>query len=212
MTTGNDTERPTGADRPTGRAGRRPGAASTRGRVLEAARARFAADGFASTTIRGVAGDAGVDPSQVMQFFGSKEGLFAAVMEIPDSALAQFSTAFDGPDAGLGERVVRAFLDAWEGPAQVSEPLMAMLRGAIAHEGARELLRDFIQARLLEGVRGRATGDHPELAMRAGLVSAMLVGVVMGRRVIGVPALAEADAEQVVEVLAPAVQEILAGT
>lgn len=200
-----------GRVRPTGRPGRRPGPSSTREQVLEAARARFAADGFASTTIRRIAVDAGVDPSQVMQFFGSKERLYAAVLEIPDAALEQFSTAFDGPDAGLGERVVRSFLAAWEGSPQISEPLMAMLRGAIVHDVARDQLREFIQARLLEGVRGRAAGDESELAMRTGLVSAMLVGVVMGRRVIGVPTLADADPEQIVGVLAPAVQRILAG-
>ncbi|WP_152351387.1 TetR/AcrR family transcriptional regulator [Brachybacterium subflavum] len=200
-----------GRARPTGRPGRRPGPSSTREQVLEAARARFAADGFASTTIRRIAADAGVDPSQVMQFFGTKERLYAAVLEIPDAALEQFATAFDGPEAGLGERVVRSFLAAWEGSPQISEPLMAMLRGAIVHDVARDQLREFIQARLLEGVRGRATGDESELAMRAGLVSAMLVGVVMGRRVIGVPTLAEADPERIVDVLAPAVQRILAG-
>ena len=46
------------------------GAGRARGRRCStAARARFASDGFAATTIRRVAADAGVDPSQVMQFF-----------------------------------------------------------------------------------------------------------------------------------------------
>ncbi len=118
------------------RRGRRRGPGSTRQTVLDAARARFAADGFAATTIRLVASDAGVDPSQVMQFFRSKDDLFAAVMEIPRSAIERFDTAFDGPDGHLGERVVRAYLQAWEGAAEESEPLMAMLRGAIVNTQA----------------------------------------------------------------------------
>src|SRR6201996_1012464 len=106
------------------RRGRRPGTSTTRQAILDAARARFASDGFTATTIRRVADDAGVDASLVMQFFGSKNDLFAAVMSISPEALARFATAFEGPDEHLGERVVRAFLAAWEGSPD-SEPLMA---------------------------------------------------------------------------------------
>lgn len=191
---------------PPRRRGRRPGPTSTRQAVLGAARRRFASDGFAATTIRLVAADAQVDASQVMQFYGSKEQLFAAVMEIPPSALEEFSTAFDGGDEDLGERVARAFLRAWDESSESSEPLMAMLRGALTHGAAREQLRDFIQSRLIEGARGAGDADA---ALRAGLASAMLVGVIMNRRIIGVPELAEADAESLVNMLAPAVQAVL---
>jgi AcrR family transcriptional regulator len=110
---------------PSVRRGRRPGSNSTRQDVLDAARTRFANDGFAATTIRLIAGDAGVDVSQVMQFFGSKDELFAAVIAIPASALERFDTVFETPDEKLGERVVLAFLQAWEGVAEESGPLMA---------------------------------------------------------------------------------------
>ncbi|WP_223693563.1 TetR/AcrR family transcriptional regulator [Leifsonia poae] len=187
------------------RVGRRPGGASTRAAVLAAARARFAGDGFAGTTIRRVASDAGVDPSQVMQFFGSKDELFAAVMSVPPSALRRFDTAFEGPDAHLGERVVRAFLEAWEGPPDESEPLMAMLRGAIVNEQANTQLRDFIQARLIHGAK-RST---EVTALRAGLAAAMLVGIITSRRIIGVATLAKADHEELIATVGPAIQAIL---
>ncbi len=135
------------------RRGRRPGPGSTRQEVLDAARARFASDGFAATTIRVVATDAGVDVSQVMQFFRSKDELFAAVMAVPASALERFDTVFEGPDEHLGERVVRAFLKAWEGVPEESEPLMAMLRGAIVNEQARDQLR--LCLRLLHAAQGQ---------------------------------------------------------
>ena len=60
--------------------GRRPGRVSSRGVVLDAARARFARYGYDATTIRGVAADAGVTPGLVMQFYGTKERLFAAAI------------------------------------------------------------------------------------------------------------------------------------
>jgi AcrR family transcriptional regulator len=188
------------------RRGRRPGTSTTRQAILDAARARFASDGFTATTIRRVAADAGVDASLVIQFFRSKDELFAAVMSISPDALARFSTAFEGPDEHLGERVVRAYLDAWEGTD--SEPLMAMLRGAIANEQASAQLREFIQARLLDGVKSRAVGD--DAAVRAGLASSMLVGIVVGRRIVGVPTISNVDRETLVAIAAPAIQSVLA--
>jgi AcrR family transcriptional regulator len=190
------------------RRGRRPGANTTRREILDAARARFAADGFAATTIRRIASDAGVNPSLVMQFFTSKEELFAAVMSISPKSLERFSTVFDGPDEHLGERVVRAHLEVWEGAPEDSEPLMAMLRGAIGNEQAGSQLREFIQARLLDAM-GAEGGNAPDAALRAGLASSMLVGIVVGRRLVRVPILAEADTETLVALVAPAIQRVL---
>jgi AcrR family transcriptional regulator len=190
-----------------GRRGRRRGTSTSRQEILQAARARFAADGFGATTIRQVAADAGVDASLVMQFFGSKNELFGAVMSISPEALAQLSGAFEGPDEGLGERVVRGFFAVWEGAPRDSEPLMAMLRGAIVNESANDQLREFIQARLLAGID--SPSDSGDAATRAGLAAAMLVGVIVGRRIVGVPALAGAERETLVGLLAPAVQSVL---
>lgn len=192
---------------PTVRRGRRPGPNSTRQVVLDAARARFASDGFVATTIRLVAADAQVDVSQVMQFFGSKDELFAAVMAVPASALQRFNALYEGPDQHLGERVVRAFLTAWEGRPEESEPLMATLRGAMVNDQAREQLRDFIQARLQAGTSERLGSDA---ALRAGLATSLLMGMVICRRVIGVPVLVAAKTEQLITLIAPAIQQLLA--
>ena len=66
---------PPGSDKRDSRAERRQ---RTEGAILEAARDLFAHLGFEKTTIRGVASAAGVDPALVMQYFGNKDGLFAA--------------------------------------------------------------------------------------------------------------------------------------
>lgn len=191
---------------PPGRRGRRPGVSTTRQAILDAARARFAGDGFAATTIRQVAADAEVDGSLVMQFFRTKDQLFAEVMSISPDTLARLSAAFEGPDDSLGERVVRAFLDIWEGHPHESEPLVAMLRGAIVNEQASTQLREFIQARLLDGARSRAIDNA---VLRAGLASSMLVGIIVGRRIVGVPALANADRDKLIALAAPAIQSVL---
>ena len=191
---------------PAVRRGRRPGPGSTRQAVLDAARARFASDGFAATTMRLVAADAQVDVSQVMQFFRSKDELFAAVMAVPASALQRFNTLYEGPDEHLGERVVQAFLTAWEGEPEESAPLMATLRGAMVNDQARDQLRDFIQARLLAGTSERLGSDA---ALRIGLATSLLIGMVVSRRIIGVPVLVAAEPEELVKLVAPAIQRIL---
>lgn len=188
------------------RRGRRPGPVSSRKAVLEAARARFATAGYARTTIRLVAADAGVNVAQVMQFFRTKDELFAAVMAIPPSALERFGALYEGPDDRLGERVVRAFLLAWEGFAEESRPLMATLRGAFVNDQARDQLRGFIQSRLVAGTRQR---EDPTAMLRAGLVASLLIGMVIGRRVIGVPMLVATEAEELVRMIAPAIQMML---
>ncbi|RII20534.1 DNA-binding transcriptional repressor AcrR [Streptomyces sp. YIM 130001] len=191
----------------TTRRGRRPGTNTTRQAILDAARTRFASDGFAATTIRRVAADAGVDASLVMQFFRSKGELFAAVRSVPPEALTSFSASFEGTDDGLGERVVRAFLDAWEGDAPSSEPLMAMLRGAIVNDQANDQLREFLQERLLvDNIASRAVDDA---SLRAGIVSSMLVGLVVGRGIVGVPTLTGTDRDTLIALVGPAVQSVL---
>ena len=192
------------------RTGRRPGTSGTRQAILEAARARFAADGYAASTIRKIAADAGVDASLVMQFFGSKEGLFAAVASISSATLAQVAGAFEGPAESLGERLARAYLQVWEDGAQDGAALLATLRGAITHQDAAAQLRDFLQDRLAEGMAARGHVDHDAL-VRVDLASSMLIGIVVGRQILGLTALSGEDTEALVTRVAPALQLVLGG-
>ncbi|MGA9361821.1 MAG: hypothetical protein WBW75_28655 [Mycobacterium sp.] len=68
--------------------------------------------------------------------------------------------------------------------------------------------REFIQARLLDGIRSRSVDDE-DAALRAGLASSMLVGIVVGRRIAGVPILANAESETLITLVAPAIQSVL---
>jgi len=176
--------------------------------VLTAARSQFATHGFAATTIRSVALEAGVDASLVMQFFRSKPELFAAVMALPPSVLFRLDQAFQGAEEQRGANLVRTFLDLWEGAPSDSEPLMSMLRGAVVNELAREQLRDFIEARLVEGIRSQ-TETPTDARLRAGVAASMLVGLVLSRCLLKVPTLAEAEREQLVRIVAPAIQAVI---
>jgi hypothetical protein len=139
-----------------------------------------------------------------------KEELFGAVMSINPTALSRIAQSFSGPADGLGERVTRTFLEVWEGAPTDSEPLLAMLRGAINNEQATTQLREFIEARLYAEVPPDLR-DDPTGRTRVGLASSMLVGVIVGRRLVQVPTLVKANTEALVELIAPAVQSILTG-
>ena len=176
--------------------------------MLEAARRRFAADGFKATTIRAIAADAGVDAALVMQFFRSKDELFGAVMSISPEALERIAGAFSGPVESVGERAVRAYLSVWEGDRADAEALRAMLRGAIANEQAHARLREFIEARLSEGAHQSASDSH-DAEVRVALASSMLIGLTVGRQIVGVSVLAEEEAEDIIRRVGPALQTLL---
>ena len=74
----------------------------TKAAILVAARTRFAAEGYRSTTVRAVARDAGIDPALVMRYFGGKADLFVAATDI-DLRIPDLS---DVPVAEHGERLV----------------------------------------------------------------------------------------------------------
>lgn len=193
--------------RPARPRGRRPGSNDTRRVVLEAARARFAADGYEGASIRKIAADAGVDAAVVMRFYGSKADLFAAAMAMPSEAVAALTRALEGHAVGLGERLVRAFLGMWTAPAS-SGPLLATFRSAVTNEQAADALRTFIRGRILELYAPRFP-DVPDAALRATLASSMLIGIVIGRQIVGIDALVDADFEEIVQLVAPLVQSIL---
>ena len=59
---------------------RRRDAAATQQALLDAAAKLFAERGFDRTTVRDIAGEAGVNQALLFRYFGTKEALFEAVM------------------------------------------------------------------------------------------------------------------------------------
>ena len=64
------------------RRGRRPGSPDTRAEILAVAREQFASRGYAGTSMRAVAAAAGVDAALVHHYFGTKDDLFVAALEL----------------------------------------------------------------------------------------------------------------------------------
>jgi AcrR family transcriptional regulator len=197
------------AGRRTASRGRRPGGPDTRGQILAAARSSFADRGFDRTTIRGVAGEAGVDPALVHHYFGSKEDLFLAALEIPVDPRTLIPQVFVPGLDGVGERLLRMFLGVWDEPEN-NEPLRAFVRTAFVVDEAAELLRNGIARIVLRAVIPRLApvGDAE---VRATLVASQLAGLIMARYVLRIEPLASLPAEDVVAWMAPNIQRYVNG-
>lgn len=187
--------------------GRRPGAPDTRAEVLAAARASFAEKGFRGTTIRAVAATAGVDPALVHHYFGSKEQVFVAAMELPFEPAELLPQVLDGDPDGLGERLVRLFLRIWADP-DFRTPMLGMLRSALTGEQGAAMLREFVGSALLARI-AEAAGPVDRLRLEA--AAAQMVGVVLLRHVVRMEPLASATEDEIVAVVAPTLQRYLVG-
>ena len=88
---------------------RRRDARRTRQRILEVAGRHFAEHGFDGTSVRAVAGEAGVAANLINRYFGGKAGLFAAATTIDLQARA----ALPGPLRALGSRLARRVVERW---------------------------------------------------------------------------------------------------
>ena len=189
------------------RRGRRPGAPDTRAAILDAARELFATSGFAGTTMRAVGAAAGVDAALVHHYFGSKDDLFLAALELridPREALAPVAV---GGVAGAGERLMRTFVQVWDDEA-ARLPLLALVRG-MAEPSGQQLLRDGFQ-RMAMGPLGEALGlDQPE--RRMALVGSQLIGIIVLRYLLELEPLVSLTTDQLVATYAPTMQSYFSG-
>ena len=190
------------------RTGRRPGPNRTRHAILRAARSLFDGHGYDAVSIRAVAREAGVDPALVHRFFGSKERLFVAAMELPvaPSELVRALLA-DGPER-LGERIVQTLLTIYDAPGAVA-PFVALLRAATSNEQAATMLREFVTTEVLGRIAAAAAPDQPEL--RAALAGSHVIGLAMARYIVRIPQLASAPPNELAARVGPAIQNYLTG-
>ncbi|NKX91193.1 TetR/AcrR family transcriptional regulator [Nocardia coubleae] len=189
------------------RSGRRPGNVDTRAAILDAARARFAEAGFDKTSIRAVAAAAQVDPALVHHYFGTKQQLFAAVVEFPVDPEATLAIVDSAPLDELGAAIVRAVVGIWDSPA--GPGIVAMVRSMLT--GDADMTRTFLLKVVLERVRARIARPDDDGHARVSLAAAQMMGVLIARKVICVEPLASMPLDAVVEAVGPSMQRYLTG-
>ncbi|MFF5446993.1 TetR family transcriptional regulator [Streptomyces sp. NPDC012888] len=181
----------------------------TRAAILRAARELFAVRGYQGTTIRAVAAEADIDPSMVMRYFGSKQGLFDAALAIGGGASEidlRLPDLGSVPPERLAEVLVGHFVERWEGDPG-DDALLVLLRSAVTDERAAARMRELFAAQVAPAL---AAALGPERAARcAGLVSAQLLGLALTRYLLRLPAVAALPAPALVAAYTPALSATL---
>jgi AcrR family transcriptional regulator len=183
------------------RTGRRPGRTETREEILAAARTQFAEFGYDGATIRGIAAAADVNPALVHHYFGAKEKVFVAALELPVDPATVVPQLLDGPRSEFGERLVRLFLGLWRDP-ETRKPFLAIIRSAAANEGAARMMRQFVEKAVL--IRVADGLGVPRLRLTG--AAAQMLGLVMLRHIIGIEPLASTSEDELAALVAPVVQ------
>jgi AcrR family transcriptional regulator len=147
--------------------GRRERARRTRASVLDAAQRRFLEDGYATTTVASVAGDAGVSVETVYKAFGGKPGLVRAIYERGLGGRGA-TPAYERSDAMREqESDPRTIMRKWglltaEVAAEVT-PIRLLIRAAATGEPDIAALLEEIDQERLERMR-----HHAELLQQRG--------------------------------------------
>ena len=171
----------------------------TETRILTAARRTFADAGYDRATIRAIAAAADTDPALVIRYFGSKEALFAQVAEL---------TA-DEPIAGTPDEVAELLLAALRDKL-TTEPsaALAMLRSMLTHPEASKEVRQVVTDQQRQTADAIAADDA---TLRAGMINAMSLGIVLGRYLLHLDGLRTARPDQILELLRPCFHALVHG-
>ncbi|OQO89823.1 TetR family transcriptional regulator [Saccharomonospora piscinae] len=170
--------------------------------ILRAARTRFGTDGYDRATVRAIAADAGVDPSMVVRYFGSKRQLFALTADF-DLRLPDLREA---PRDHAGHVLAEHLLARWEG----DDGLMILLRTAVTDDDVAERMRAIFTEQLTPMIAGLA-GEGGDVSARAGVVATQALGVALCRYVLRLPPVVDLSPAELVAWIGPTLQRYLVG-
>ncbi|MFJ7219696.1 TetR/AcrR family transcriptional regulator [Amycolatopsis sp. NPDC098790] len=160
-------------------------AAATREAILNSALEAFTRAGYDGVGVREIAESAGVTAMLVNRYFGSKEGLFAEVVE---AAMAERTVLTDDP-ATLAADLAASLVRRTAPDAERLDPFLLMLRSA-PNPRAAEILRAGIESHVEKHLVDRLPGREdasPALAL------SVIAGFWVMRTLLGSTALAHAD-------------------
>ncbi|CAN5815948.1 MAG: TetR/AcrR family transcriptional regulator [Ilumatobacteraceae bacterium] len=152
---------------------------TTRAAILDAARDRLLADGYANLSTRKVAVEAGVPLSQLHYHFGSKNGLILALLEAENQRRLERQQQMYAEDAPLWQRYEQAcdFLedDLESGYVRVLQEMIAAgWSEPTVGAAVRQLLQGWYE--LLADVMRRAEADKGALGPFTAEELATLIG------------------------------------
>lgn len=189
-----------------GRRGRRSGPSTTREDILRAARHQFAEAGYDQATVRGIARAAGVDPSLVIQQFGSKADLFETVVSEFAEIATERIASLPSMSGTLGERLARSYFSVWEEPDARSR-VMAIFRSVGSSDIAVNTMVSTFVFRVWPLMRHELGRDDVDGAMAQ--IASVLIGTAMTRYILDLP-FTPRTVDELVATMAPVIDGIVA--
>lgn len=179
----------------------------TRTRILDVAATKFATSPFAQVTTREIAAAAGCDPALIHRYFGSKEGLFGAVIDRYVKPLDISAVLADTPDEGLGVALVTYADTTWSSPAGAG--FLALVARALSEDPER--LSRYLLGTIAPRIAHRLGLSPAEGERRIGLCASQMLGLVVGRYLVKIPALTSLSTPELAAAIGPTLQRYLTG-
>ena len=189
------------------RPGRWRSGAESKQRILRTARELFDRQGYSATTVRAIATAAGVDPAMVFYFFGTKQGLFGAAVEMSGNVPPAIESIFAGSLDTIGERIIRTLVENLDNSGRT--PLVMLTRSAPTDSRSEALLREFIDREITD--RLAAILGTPDAALRAAMVNVQILGLTVARYIMRIEPITSATVDELVSSFGPLVQHCLTG-
>ena len=176
----------------------------TKLRIQQAAAKLFASRSFETVSTRTIAKEAGVDAALIHHYFGSKEGLFQAVLNAAIHPEQLEALVVSESPEDWGRQLVRAADKVWTSPAAPA------LKGVlVGHEG---MLREFVTRSLFNRFLSHIEGPEPERRLRASLIGSQMSGLVIARHIVGIEPLASLSTDEVANLIGPVLQHYITGS
>ncbi|MCF6467590.1 TetR/AcrR family transcriptional regulator [Nonomuraea sp. MG754425] len=150
---------------------------ATRERILQAARTLFGEQGYEQVTVRMIAAAAEANIALVGRYFGSKAGLFGAVLQGEPT----FSRLFDGDPETLARRLAEYAAERMRHPPD--SPILRTLERSAGHPEIHEVVRERLITAVLKPLEARLSG--PDAPARARMAAAVFLGIGAMRRRVG---------------------------
>lgn len=186
----------------------RSGGRDRRAAIIEAAQELFAEHGFERTTTRAVAARAGVDVAMIYHHFASKDDLLVHALAVPETARSLLQP-LPADTADPGRAVAATLITMWDTDPAIRLQGLAMIRTALSHPYAAQLLRHLQETAVLTLIQNLVAPDQQ--AFRAGLIGAYLSGLVLNRHLLQVEAISAAEPESLIAATAPVINRCLTG-
>lgn len=179
-------------------------------RILEAAIVAFASAGYAGTSLRAIASKAGCDVALIPYYFGSKAELFRQCTAVVVGQAAEIPSVAQVGRENAARELTRAIIERFY-DQRASSMITLIIRSAAAAQTTPPAVSEYVD-QILQSFFDDAvgtSGDSREDRLPSYMFGASMLGAMILRNIVEVPALAELTEEELIELMSPELQAVI---